>query len=348
MTFQGRSMDDLPLTAYTTGVAPREDEPDPVPDPGYTSVPASPASTAELVAHAHAEAAAAAPATPVKSGRRFNLPFRLPSFGRGNQAALEAGAPFQAVAPSAELAGSFQAVTSAAAPPARPFETMHEVAAAAALPAQSFQALNGAAELPRPFEPVHPAQPSTKGRAALPRVGALPQLQLRDPRVLAGGAIAVGLVLLAISLLGGGGQAPGSGGPNSSQGAGVGVLPSAAVANASVELTSGRASTFELTGAAGAGPAVDSQLNASWTDVAGNSLGIAGLASQGVRTTDASFTLTWTMLIDGAAVTFTSKASECTIGMAVGPTAVHGTFVCKKLKSGDGRHVTDFRGNYTT
>jgi hypothetical protein len=360
MTFQGRSLDDQPLTAYTTGVVPTDDEPEPLPDPGYTSVPATPSSTADLIAHAHADAAATPPVALAKPGRRFRLPFGLPSFGRGNQAALEAGAPFHAVAPSAELAGSFQAVTPAAALPARPFEPVHAVAPAAALPAQSFQAVAGAAELPRPFEPVHapaqapvsgplhPAQPAAKRGAALPRLRPLPQLQLRDPRVLAGGAIAVGLVLLAISLLGGGGQAPGTGGPNSSQGAGFGVLPSAAVGNASVELTTGQASTFALTGATGAGPAVDSQLNATWTDVAGNSLGIAGMASQGVRTTDASFTLTWTMLIDGAAVTFTSKASECTIGMAVGPTAVHGTFVCKKLRSGDGRHITDFRGTYTT
>jgi hypothetical protein len=54
------------------------------------------------------------------------------------------------------------------------------------------------------------------------------------------------------------------------------------------------------------------------------------------------------MLIDGQSETFTSRASECTIGMAVGVKAVHGTFVCKSLRSGDGRYRIDFRGEYTT
>jgi len=328
-------MDDLPLTAYTTGVAPRDDEPEPVPDAGYTSVPATPSSTADLVAHAHAEAAAATPAKPAKAAkaaRRLSLPFRLPSFGRGRQAALEAAAPFHAVAPPADM----------------PTRTFRAVTAAPDVAPRAFEALP--APLPAPaFTPVHKPGSLADAGTTAPRWRGLPPLQLRDPRVLAGGAIVVGLALLAISLLGGGGGAPGTGGPNSSQGAGGGVVPSAAPTGiAAVELTSGQAATFSLTGATGAGPAVDSQLNATWTDPLGDSLGISGLASQGTRTTDLNFTLSWTMLIDGASVTFTSKASECTIGMAVGPKAVHGTFVCKKLKSGDGRHIVDFRGTYTT
>jgi hypothetical protein len=330
MTFQGRSLDDMPLTAYSTGVVPTDDEPDPVPDAGYTSVPAPASSTADLVAHAHAEAAEAAEAAaPARSGRRFSLPFRLPGLRRGNQAALEAAAPFHAVAPTAA--------------------SLHAVAPSAA----SFHAVTMPANLPpRPFEPVHAPEPAHAPKAvpdagmAPPRRRPLPQLQWRDPRVLAGGAIGVGLLLLAISLLGGGGLTPGTG-PGSSQDAG-GVLPTSAPGNASVELTSGLATTITLTGATGAGPAVDSQLNATWTDPVGNSLGIVGTASQGTRTTDANFMLTWTMYINGSAVTFTSKASECTIGMAVGPKAVHGTFVCKKLTSGDGSHMVDFRGTYTT
>jgi hypothetical protein len=115
-----------------------------------------------------------------------------------------------------------------------------------------------------------------------------------------------------------------------------------------VELTGTLAAMYTLAGATGSGPAVDSQLDATWTDPLGESLGITGLASQGTRTTDPNFSLSWTMLIDNQRVTFTSRASECTIGMAVGPKAVHGTFVCKKLKSGDGKHVIDMRGTYTT
>ena len=305
MSFHGRSLDDQPLAAYSTGVKPSEEEAEPVRDPGYTSVPAPSSSTAELVAHAHDDAAAEAPAA--ASGRRFSLPFRLPSFGRGNRAALAAGAPFQAVALPSDVP-------------------------------------------PRPFEPVHVPTPRTDTPAGSPvrrSLAQLRQLRLRDPRVLAGGTIAVGLVLLTFSLLGGGGSNSGSNGPGSSLG--TGVQPTAApVGNASVELTSGVIGTFELAGATGGGPAVDSQLNATWTDALGHSLGIAGMASQGTRTTDANFVLTWTMLADGASVTFTSKASECTIGMAVGPKAVHGTFVCKKLRSDDGRHLVDFKGSYTT
>src|SRR5206468_10078597 len=121
--------------------------------------------------------------------------------------------------------------------------------------------------LPAPaFTPVRKPAPVADAGATAPRRRALPPLQLRDPCVLAGGAIVVGLALLAISLLGGGGQAPGTGGPNSSQGVGAGVLPSAAPGNAAVELTSGQAATFSLAGATGAGPAVDSQLHATWTD----------------------------------------------------------------------------------
>jgi hypothetical protein len=55
-----------------------------------------------------------------------------------------------------------------------------------------------------------------------------------------------------------------------------------------------------------------------------------------------------TVLVDGAPVTFTSESSECTIGMAVQSKWVNGTFVCKKLKSDDGKHVVEARGTYRT
>jgi hypothetical protein len=175
----------------------------------------------------------------------------------------------------------------------------------------------------------------------------LPRLALRDPRVLAGGVIVVGLGLLAFSLLGGGGPATGSTGPKGTQDAGA-VAPTAAPGNASVELTDAMPGIHALTGASGAGAALSGQINATWTDPTGDSLGISGPASQGTRTTDPSFVLSWTMLIDNQSVTFTSRASECTIGMAVGVKVVHGTFVCKKLRSGDGKHAIDMRGTYTT
>ena len=159
--------------------------------------------------------------------------------------------------------------------------------------------------------------------------------------------IVVGVALLGVSLLGGGGPASGSTGANASQDTAA-FVPTPAPGNASVELTGSLAAMYTLTSATGAGPAVGSQVDATWTDALGESLGITGLASQGTRTTDPTFSLSWTMLINGQAVTFTSRAKECTIGMAVGPKAVHGTFVCKQLKSGDGKHEIDMRGTYTT
>lgn len=320
MSFHGRSLDDQPLAAYSTGISPTDDEPEVPPDPGYTSVPASSHSTADNVAHAHAEPDAAA--TPAPSGRKLGLKLRLPSFGRGRQPALEAAAPFQAVAPSAQL-------------PGRPFE-----------PA-SPRPFEPAAQ--RPFEPVSVHVP-VDGAASPSPLARLPKLpvRVRDPRVLAGGTVAVGLVLLVASLLGGGGPTSGAGGPNSSQRPGGAAFTAAPVGNATVELIAGGTGMFTLNSASGAGPAVNSRVEASWADSLGHGLSLSGLASQGTRTTDANFALTWTMDFGGTAVTFTSRAAECTVGMAVGVTAVKGTFVCKKLRSPDGKHTIDIRGTYTT
>ncbi|HXG26747.1 MAG TPA: hypothetical protein VNL94_07850, partial [Candidatus Binatia bacterium] len=75
---------------------------------------------------------------------------------------------------------------------------------------------------------------------------------------------------------------------------------------------------------------------------------LTGPASSGTRTTDSTFSLTWTVMVDGTPVTFTSSDGECTIGMAVQPKAVTGSFVCKKLKSADGKITIDVRGTYRT
>ena len=352
MSFNRRSPDDLPLAAYTTGVAPDDDESaELLDDPGYVSVPAPSTPTADMQ-HGHsaatpADAAAADPASGAKR-RGPKLSLRLPSFGRSKAAALQEAAPFQPVKPAQAQAAAAQAATAQVAPSA--FQAV--TGAAAASPAF---ATTPAYPATRPFEPVtRPAggkggPPSAKpvGTADGARARRPGRLTARDPRVLAGGVIAVGVVLLAASLLGGGSNA-GTAGPNGSQGTG-GVLPTAAVlGNASVELTAGAGGTFTLTGATGAGPAVDNRVNATWTDPLGESLGLTGMASQGTRTTDADFVMSWTMLIDNVAVTFTSRDKECTIGMAVGIRAVSGTFHCKHLKSDDGKHEVDLFGSYTT
>ena len=337
MGFQGRSLDDLPLAAYTTGVAPDEDEPvEPELDPDLV---APPPMTQQEIAAALAESVSATTAPPEKKARsRPSL--KLPSLRRPKTSALQQAAPFQPVAAGAPASASFQAV-SAGAPAAATFQP---VASFQATPA--FEPVSRPVAMPKPGKAPKPAAGAgdavKRGRPGL----ALPKLSLRDPRILAGGAVVIGLGLLGFSLLGGG---PASGsGPVASQDTGAVVPTAPPVGNASVELTGSQAHIYPLTGATGFGLPVNSQINATWTDPAGDSLGITGLASQGTRTTDPNFVLTWTMLIDNQSVTFTSRGSECTIGMAVGVRSVHGTFTCKKLKSGDGRHEIDMRGTYTT
>jgi hypothetical protein len=372
MSLQRRSLDDLPLAAYTTGSAPDDADVEELPpDPGYTSVPAASSSTADRVAQAHAADSAAAQ---VESAPRRRMPsLKLPSFRRSKDA-LEHAAPFQPVATPVHEATAFQAVRPDLAPPPapatqaaqRPAASMHAPSppapmqaspalvsptlAAAALPALPLtlrplpSAAEGATVQPGSRLPL-PAPPVTRPARPLARD---PRELVRDPRVLAGGVIAIGIALLGFSLLGGGGPASGSSGPNGSHNP-VGAQPTTPIlGNATVELTAGTTGTFTLGGVTGAGPAVSSRISATWSDAGGQTLGISGLASQGVRTTDVNFVLTWNMVINGAAVTFTSQARECTIGMAVGPTAVHGSFVCKKLTSPDRKHVIDLRGTYST
>jgi hypothetical protein len=182
----------------------------------------------------------------------------------------------------------------------------------------------------------------------IPEWLARPREHLRDPRLLLSGVIAVGLVLLLVSVIPGGGGTPG---------AGAGASPSVPVSvpsappppgDASVDVTGKVAATLALTGLTGSGTAVESRIDATWGDPAGATLGLRGPAQGGTRTTDAGFVLTLTILVNGAPVTFTSDSSECTIGMAVQSKWVNGTFVCKKLRSDDGKLLVDARGAYRT
>jgi hypothetical protein len=339
MSFHGRSLDDQPLAAYSTGVNPDEDESLDEQADAPAGAPARPLTQQDIAAALAESAAPTAPPTAIKAKRGFRMPsVKLPGLGRGKSAALAQAAPFQPVPqPAADGPATFQAVTGAAA--AEPaVQVRNQPAFRRAGPPAGSPVLRPAGE---PAGDAVPGAPvALRGRSR--------KVLLRDPRVLAGGTIVVGLALLGVSLLGGGGPNAGGGGPNGSQDTNA-VLPTAPVlGNASVELTGGGSGTFTLTGATGSGPAVNSQVNATWTDPLGESLGLSGLASQGTRTTDPNFVLTWTMLVNGSAVTFTSRASECTIGMAVAVKAVHGTFVCKNLASPDGKHVVDLRGSYTT
>jgi hypothetical protein len=53
-------------------------------------------------------------------------------------------------------------------------------------------------------------------------------------------------------------------------------------------------------------------------------------------------------MVNGKLVTFTSKAGECTIGMAENPKHVSGSFACRKLKSDDGKLTVEASGTYRT
>ena len=185
---------------------------------------------------------------------------------------------------------------------------------------------------------------------AIPEWLANPRANPRDPRLLMTGVIGVGVVLLAGSLLLGGGSPAGAAGP----GASASTAPAAfatiapATGDATIEVTGKLAGTLALAGATGGGPATAGRIAASWADATGSSLQLSGPASAGTRTTDASFSLTWTTMVEGAPLTFASVSGECTVGMALQPKAVTGSFICKKLKSSDGKVSVEVHGTYRT
>lgn len=187
-------------------------------------------------------------------------------------------------------------------------------------------------------------------RPELPDWLANPRANLRDPRLLMTAVIGVGVVLLAGSLLLGGGPSAGAASPGASPTRAPLVVVTAAppTGDASVEVSGKPAGSFLLAGATGTGPATGGRVDVTWTEASGTVLSLSGPASPGTRTTDATFVLAWTTLVDGVAVTFTSDDGECTVGMAVQPKSVTGSFVCKKLKSPDGKLTIDLRGTYRT
>jgi hypothetical protein len=175
-----------------------------------------------------------------------------------------------------------------------------------------------------------------------------PRGNARDPRLLLSGVIAVGIVLLAVSLLGGGG-AKGQATALASPSAPVGPLTTAApLGNASVEITGAVKGTFDLAGVTGTGRPTGASLASSWGDPLGDALALGGPVSDGTRTTDAGFVLSWTVMVNGKAITFTSSSGECVIGMAVKTTTVSGSFTCHKVKSADGKLVVGATGTYRT
>jgi hypothetical protein len=362
MTFHGRSLDDLPLAAYSTGVVPDEiEQPEQATEANLTD---SAFSVVTSTAHDHGSPSEPGPdsaSTARVGSRRFSLrlPFGLPALLRPKLTPIdEASAPFHAVhhevrQPAAD-APRMTVAPLQPAPTVAPRTLAASSYGVAPFGAPSHAVSAGAtpvAAMPRgPGAFLRDLGGLLRGPGALLRgSGALsrdPRALLRDPRVLVGGIVAVGLVLLVVSILGGAGS--GAAGPDASHDTTGAQATPVPVANASIELTNGLTGIYELSGQTGVGPAVDSRLAATWTDQLGNTLGLVGLASAGTRTTDANFVLTWSTVVNGAPMTFTSTDGECTIGMAVGAKAVNGTFVCKKLTSDDGSRTVDLRGSYRT
>jgi hypothetical protein len=204
-----------------------------------------------------------------------------------------------------------------------------------------------------PADPAGLASDPPRSLPALSKVPewlAHPREHRRDPRLVLSGVVAIGVVLLVASLMFGGGGPAGVTGANASPTTPAFVPTAAPPAGAASVEATGKvgAGTRELTGMTGTGPAVAQRIESTWGDDAGTVLGLSGAASAGTRTTDTTFVLTWTVVVNGAPVTFTSDSGECTIGMAVQPKQVSGSFTCKKLRSPDGKVTVDVRGTYRT
>ena len=215
----------------------------------------------------------------------------------------------------------------------------HAVATAPSLNAAAFP---GFGDIPLDEPATGPVRPKLRELLRNPRGNA------RDPRLLLSGVIGVGVVLLALSLLAGGGS-KGPAAANASPSAPALAFASIApVGDASVELTGALKGTFALTGVTGSGRSPEATMDSSWGDPLGNTLALDGSVSAGTRTTDATFVLSWTVMVEGKPVSFASKAGECTVGMAVKPATVSGSFVCHRVKSVDGKYTVGASGTYRT
>jgi hypothetical protein len=335
MSFKGRSPDDLPLAAYTTGVT--DDEPDEdIAEPSQLSqqdaialaMGIEPASAAEPVAAASAGGVAIPrPSMPSLTLPRLALPrlslprlslprFAVPRFSRGLSPRREA--PVPAVAAES------------------PFEIS---------PATLAMSVAHAA----PLAPAAVARPGRTRRLDAGDVGATlrnPRIAARDPRVLFGGMIGIGVVLLGLSVLGGGsprGVVTGAS-PSAPPGAGVPTTPGPGT----IQVAGDFEATFTLTGTVAIGKPADGLLAATWGDGAGSSFTLTGPVASNMRTTSPGLTLAVTVMRNGAPVTFTSEAGECTIGMAEKISNVTGSFVCPEIRSNGGRFTVKLSGSYQT
>jgi hypothetical protein len=168
----------------------------------------------------------------------------------------------------------------------------------------------------------------------------------RNPRPVAGAAF-VGMILVGVLLLTSGGAGPSAAGANASPSAPPDAAPITDPGSATLVLTGALATTYTLTGSAGQ-PVAATAVDATWADANQNVLTLDGSVDRGTRTTDAGLVLTWGVMVNGKLVTFTSDGGECTIGMAVTPKGVSGSFSCHKLRSDDGKYTVGASGTYRT
>jgi hypothetical protein len=340
MTYRGRSPDDLPLAAYTTGVVHDEPEEDAVPEPSHLSQQDAVALAMGIEPPAATAAEPAAPAIEAGKSRRPRLSLprpslprppmpRLPRLGGRGRTAVAADSPFRVTAHPAGPAGygtSAFAMPVAQAPAVRPFAGS---VAGSAAPA--------------------PGLPARRGGLGVGTLGTAlrnPRAAARDPRVLFGGIIAIGAVLLGVSMFGGG-NATGGAVPGASASAAPGGGGPTTPGPATMQVAGDFEATLNLTGTAGSGKPADGHLAATWDDGAGSSVVLTGRVG-GTRTTTPELTLAITIMRNGAPVTFTSEAGECTIGMAEKMFNVTGSFVCPEITSNGGRFTVKLSGTYST
>ena len=204
------------------------------------------------------------------------------------------------------------------------------------------------AGLPGPAEPRSDGDAQGDGAPASSPIGTLVGRVVtlfRTSRVAAGAGFAV-VIIVGLILLSGGGASPAATAATPSNGPTAAPTVPPPSGDASLTVTGPGAGTFTLTGLAG-GQHVDATTVAlRWGDALQTTLSIAGPIDRGTRTTDEHLVLTIGVLVNGQPVTFTSKAGECTIGMAAVGVKVQGSFTCHKLKGPDGKLTIDANGTY--
>ena len=201
-----------------------------------------------------------------------------------------------------------------------------------------------------PDQPMVPSEATAGADAVIrlptPALGPARDYVRANPRLVAGvGFVAV--ILFGLVLLGSGSGLPGAAGSGASPSAPAVVPVAVEPGSATLVVTGSVKATYTLTGNAGQAPAGNA-VTGTWTDPLQTVLTLVGPVDRGTRTTDAGLVLTWAVMVDGKLVTFTSTAGECTIGMAVNPKSVSGSFSCRRLKSADGKLTVEASGTYRT